>query len=234
MRAVEFITEIDRRNVLKGLAAGGLMAAAAGSYLTKKDPVRRPTVGKVVNQDEPEVDDGISKAPNTISNRPELEKLLINAASSANPPLTGVELAAFLAQCFHESDKFNAMREYGGPKRFKRLYDITTNPRLAKILGNLHIGDGIRYHGRGFIQLTGRENYRNAGKALGIDLEGNPELAVNPKIAAKIAVWYWNTRVRPYVNDFTDTGAVTRKINAKLKGLDSREAAFRRYLETMR
>lgn len=230
MRAKEFITEIDRRGFLKGAVGAGLAAGAGiGAYMASKGMVNKPELAK-----DPEPAAKPIKSPSPISSRPDFESLLVATAKSVNPPIKGIELAAFLAQCFHESDKFRSMREYGGPKRFKKLYDISNNPRLAKILGNLHIGDGIRYHGRGFIQLTGRANYKNAGDALGLDLEKNPELAADPKIAAKIAVWYWNTRVRPYVSNFSDTAAVTRKINAKLKGLESRNAAFQKYLETMR
>ena len=61
-------------------------------------------------------------------------------------------------------------------------------------LGNTQPGDGPRFKGRGFIQITGRSNYRAAGQALGIDLEGNPGLALERQAGAKILVWYWTTR----------------------------------------
>lgn len=59
-----------------------------------------------------------------------------------------------------------------------------------KSLGNTEEGDGWKYRGRGFIQLTGRSNYRRYGKLLGVDLEGKPDLANDPEVAAMIAVVY--------------------------------------------
>jgi predicted chitinase len=61
-------------------------------------------------------------------------------------------------------------------------------------LGNIHAGDGVRYKGRGFIQLTGRNNYRAAGKALGLELEANPDLALQADTAARVFVWYFKNR----------------------------------------
>lgn len=224
MRAKEFVTEISRRGFLKGAAAGAIAGAAISPLLLKQPDIKKPDVAK-----QPELKD-----PGPVSKNPAYEQVLIKTAKSANPPIKGVELAQLLGQCYHETAGFTSLKEHGGPRYFKRLYDIAHNPRMAKILGNLHIGDGIRYHGRGFIHLTGRGNYKSAGDALGIDLIARPELAEHPETAARIAVWYWIKRVRPSVSDFNDTAAVTRKINSKLEGLSSRVAAFKAYLTAMK
>jgi predicted chitinase len=63
-----------------------------------------------------------------------------------------------------------------------------------KDLGNTHPGDGPRYKGRGYIQLTGRANYAAYGAKIGVDLVNNPDLALRPDIAAKIVVAYWKDR----------------------------------------
>jgi len=97
---------------------------------------------------------------------------------------------------------------------------------LSLIRRNTHPGDGVRYHGRGFIQLTGRENYRKVGNAIGLPLEEKPELAERPDVAAKVAVWYWQNRVAPRVKNFSDTQASTRPINAGLHGIEDRVIKF--------
>ena len=135
------------------------------------------------------------------------------------------ELAAFLAQCAHESHDFKSMVEYGGSLDFRK-YDPKYAPKKARALGNKKAGDGARYKGRGYIQLTGRYNYKRAGQALGIPLEKNPELAEKPEVAAKIAVWFWQQRVQPNVDNFNDVRAVTKPINPGLNGLEDRKEAF--------
>ena len=139
--------------------------------------------------------------------------------------IKGTELAQFLAQCAHETANFASLKEFGGRLDFKQ-YDPRFNPQKAKLLGNTHAGDGVRYHGRGFIQLTGRENYRKVGDALDLPLESNPELVERPDVAAKVAVWYWQNRVAPKVNDFSDTKLVTKPINASMHGIDDRQTKF--------
>lgn len=80
--------------------------------------------------------------------------------------------------------------EKGGDAYFTRLYDISgTRPKLAQQYGNVLRGDGIKFHGRGDIQLTWHDNYKAAGDYLGIDLVGNPALALDPLNAVKI-MWF--------------------------------------------
>lgn len=97
-------------------------------------------------------------------------------------------LAYMLGTAFHETaGTMQPVHEYGGDAYFTRMYDITgNNPSLARRLGNLNHGDGIKYAGRGYVQLTGKGNYARMGKLLGLDLVGNPDLAMDPNIAARI------------------------------------------------
>ena len=95
-------------------------------------------------------------------------------------------------------------------------------------------GDGYKFRGRGFIQLTGRDNYRMAGQALGIDLLNHPELASKPEVAAQIAVWYWKNRVAPKVDSFKDTKAVTKTINPGMKHLDQRADKLKSFQVAMK
>ena len=140
--------------------------------------------------------------------------------------IRGVELAQFLAQTHHESLGFKRMEEMGSPAAFMRKYDKTKNPSKAKTLGNTERGDGAKYFGRGHIQLTGKYNYKIAGEALGLPLEKKPELAADPSIAEKIAVWFWNTRVKQKVSDFDNVRLATRPINPALNGLEDRTQLF--------
>lgn len=111
------------------------------------------------------------------------------------------------------------MTEYGSGEEYEGRTD----------LGNTEPGDGPRYKGRGYIQITGRYNYRTYGGYIGEDLEGSPTLAEQPKIAAQVALQYWNRIVRPSVSDFTDTTKVTKLINGGTNGLADRKAKFSQY-----
>ena len=203
------IEDLNRRGFLGGLA--GLGATAAGMPAQAKQTQPAP-------QEK-------SEPINMLSNHPQHEAVLQRAAKAAG--IKGTELAQFMAQTNHESWDFSRLKEKGmGKGYFSKKYDPKFAPRTAKILGNKHVGDGEKYHGRGFIQLTGRDNYRMASQALGIDLLNNPELAERPDVAAKIAIWYWQTRVKPHINNFNDTKAVTQKINPALRGLHDRHAKF--------
>lgn len=94
-------------------------------------------------------------------------------------------LAYGLATAFHES-RLLPIHEEGGPAYLSK-YDGRAD------LGNNQLGDGVRYAGRGLVQLTGRRNYTKAGKALGLDLVGNPDLALEPEHATRILVWGMET-----------------------------------------
>lgn len=88
------------------------------------------------------------------------------------------QLAYILATTVHESGAGKYMKEIASGSAYEGRRD----------LGNTQSGDGVRYKGRGYVQITGRSNYSNWSKRLGIDLVGNPQLAERPEIAAKILV----------------------------------------------
>ena len=157
------------------------------------------------------------------------------------------ELAALLAQTAHESNNFRIMSEdlsYSAQGLMKTFPSAFPNARIASRYanrpqaianrayanrngnGNEASGDGWRYRGRGYIQLTGRENYQRAGRALGLPLERQPDLAGKPEIAAQIAIWYWKNRPRPNVRDFYDVRGVTATINPAQSHARSREEHF--------
>ncbi|NVJ08093.1 LysM peptidoglycan-binding domain-containing protein [Myxococcus sp. AM001] len=142
----------------------------------------------------------------------------LNRAMAEANITTPMRKAAFLAQLAHESGQLRYMEEIASGAAYEGRRD----------LGNTQPGDGVRYKGRGPIQLTGRANYRAAGRALGIDLEGNPQRAKDPDVAFRIAGWYWSSR---NLNTYADAGnfrEVTRRINGGYNGLADREMYYRR------
>ncbi len=88
-------------------------------------------------------------------------------------------LAYVLATAHHEVDrKMQPIKEYGGDAYFFRMYDIDGDrPAVARRLGNLATGDGVRFHGRGFVQITGRYNYADWQNRLNVDLTSNRSCA---------------------------------------------------------
>jgi hypothetical protein len=83
-------------------------------------------------------------------------------------------------------------------------------------LGNTQPGDGKRYKGRGFIQLTGRANYRAYGRLMDVDLEKTPRLALEPEIAAQVFALYWKWKKVAAACDAADWKRVRRLVNGGL------------------
>ena len=138
---------------------------------------------------------------------------------------TPVRAAAFIAQVAHESGQLYYKEEIASGAAYEGRTD----------LGNTEPGDGRRYKGRGLIQLTGRFNYRQAGQALGLPLEENPDRVVqDPYTNAAVAGWYWDSR---YINTAADAGdfeRVTRLINGGLNGYDDRYYFWQRAQDALK
>lgn len=155
-------------------------------------------------------------------------------------------LEAFMAQMCHESGEFTRIEEnlhYSAgrllavfPKYFKTRAQAEATARGGPVaiaslvyggrMGN-QIGtiDGYAFRGRSPIQLTGRDNYRAAGKALGVDLVNNPDKANDLDTLFRICGWFWKTRG---LNSLADNGdlasfkAITKRINGGYNGLPDR------------
>ena len=107
-------------------------------------------------------------------------------------------------------------------KKYERNPEKLANFVYGGRMGNVNPGDGYKFRGRGYIQLTGRETYREVGKIAGLDLENDPELASKPENAIRIACAFWTWKK---INPTCDTGdftAVTKKINGGTNGLTDR------------
>ena len=131
--------------------------------------------------------------------------------------------AAFLAQIGHESGGLKYTRELWGPTPAQVRYEG------RKDIGNTEPGDGSKYRGRGFIQITGRANYAAAGKALHLDLIGHPEILEEPDMCALSAAWWWfahglNERADDVSRD--SFVRITQIINGGTNGLPDRLARW--------
>ena len=91
-------------------------------------------------------------------------------------------------------------------------------------------GEGYKYRGRGYIQLTGRDNYRTIGKAIGVDLESNPDLLLDHDTALKASFEYMRSRVSQSALKRGDVKAVTLAINGGYNGLKHREQYYNEFL----
>lgn len=133
-------------------------------------------------------------------------------------------IAGFLSQVGVESEEFLYVKELGN-NAYLSKYDTGT---LAKKLGNTPEadGDGQKYRGRGLIQVTGHDNYRDCGKALGLDLLNHPELLEQPLYAVESAGWYWNSRNINAACDADNIRLISRLVNGGTNGLDRRTAYY--------
>lgn len=157
-------------------------------------------------------------------------------------------MGMFLAQIAHESAELTKTEENlnysadglrrtfpkyfleGEFELFARQPERIANRVYGARNGNLGTGtgDGWRYRGRGPIMLTGRNNYRDAGKALGLDLVSDPDLVKVPLIGARVAGYFWEVNA---LNVFADTGnfvATTQTINGSQRGASDRYAYYLR------
>jgi len=141
---------------------------------------------------------------------------VLNAAMGKFGIVTPARQAAFIAQIGHESGQLRYVRELGNDKYLVK-YDTG---KLAARLGNTPAadGDGLKYRGRGLIQITGLDNYRRCGEALGLDLVKHPELLELPQHAAASAAWFWQQKGLNTLADRGDFETITRRINGGLNG----------------
>jgi putative chitinase len=126
---------------------------------------------------------------------------------------TELRVAHFLAQTCEESDGFCTTEEYASGAAYEGRRD----------LGNTQPDDGVRFKGRGLIMITGRYNYTDYGKSLGLPLLIQPALAGCPVNAVKIAIAFWTKHELNVFADKDDIETITRRINGGLNGLATRQ-----------
>jgi putative chitinase len=160
--------------------------------------------------------------------------------------------ACFIGQCMHESGGFKFLKEnlnYSAkalmntwPSRFpdmdtaekyERQPEKIANKVYSGRMGNTEDGDGAKYIGRGLIQLTGKDNYKAFGEAIGEDLVSNPQLVEEPRYAALSAGWFWNKRGLNALADIMDITTLTVRINGGKIGIDDRIAKINKALDVL-
>ncbi len=116
------------------------------------------------------------------------------------------KIAYFLATFKWETaHTMRPIDEHGGPKYFNKRYGPNTS--AGKRVGNTQEGDGALFHGRGYVQLTGRANYTKAKKLTGVDLLADPDRAKEPALAYQIAIqgmidgWFTGQKLSKFFND---------------------------------
>jgi putative chitinase len=132
--------------------------------------------------------------------------------------------AHFLAQLDHESGSLHYAEEIADGSTYESRRD----------LGNTQSGDGVKFKGRGLIQLTGRINYRAYGEHVRKDLTQEPSLvASDPALCVDVAGWYWDERGINQLADYDNIKKVTRKVNGGLNGLNDRKDFLERAKEVL-
>ena len=162
--------------------------------------------------------------------------------------------ACFIGQCMHESGGFKHLKEnlnYSAKalmntwpsrfpdadtaEKFERQPEKIANKVYSGRMGNSEDGDGAKFIGRGLIQLTGKDNYRAFGEAIGEDLVANPQLVEEPRYAALSAGWFWNKRGLNALADLNpmDITTMTVRINGGKIGINDRIAKINKALDIL-
>ena len=176
--------------------------------------------------------------------RSNIDVNILNRQMTAYGIDTPLRIAHFIAQVAHESGSFKHTSENlnysaGTLRRVFRKYfpntemtnDYSKKPEIiasrvyANRMGNGNeaSGEGYKYRGRGYIQLTGKDNYTQLTKETGFDFINSPdELASNPKYSIVAACWYWKSRGLNKYADQDNIREITRRINGGYNGLEDR------------
>jgi predicted chitinase len=212
------------RSGRKGVVVGALTARRNGKVDDKARRATTASLKKAAGKGEARnnIDPDVVRAAAPNLSKKEAGKVANQLEKGAD--VAGIKTergkANFVAQTAHETDGFKTTREYSSGQQYEGRSD----------LGNTKPGDGQRYKGRGYIQITGRANYAEASKDLGVNYVKNPERAANPEDAAKIAGWYYRERGisrQADAGNFTET---TRRINGGQNGAADRQQRYERAL----
>ena len=162
-------------------------------------------------------------------------------------------IAAFLGNLAHESGSLRLVEEnlnYSATRlqqvfpryfRGRNVWAYNHHPeKIANVVyaarmgnGGERTGDGWKFRGRGFIQLTGKDNYEEFGEAIGKDLVNDPDWVKTPEGAAISAAWFWARHGLNELADADNLRGITKKINGGLNGHDERVAFYNRIMDVL-
>lgn len=188
-----------------------------------KDDAKKTADPPLTEEEKPKND--IKQEPNYKSKLKVPNELVI-AMKKYGVGKTPLERAHFLAQTNHESGNFIYKEEIASGKAYEGRKD----------LGNTQAGDGVRYKGRGYIQLTGRANYNKYGPTAGADFVGNPTI-VATKYFADTACMFWKSNklgAKCVDSSTTTIKVITKRINGGYNGLDDRKKKFCAYWKKLK
>jgi predicted chitinase len=199
---------VKKFQAARGLAADGIAGAATQAALGAQRAAKQPAKSFALTPMQIGTICGCAGA-NVEQHWPGLQKAMAECGLDNH-----ASMVAAIATIGTEVPSFLPINEYGGNAYFTKMYEG------RKDLGNTQPGDGARYHGRGYIQLTGRANYRSYGQKLGLPLEQNPDLALQPEVAARILARYMKDRGIDKLAARGDWQGVRRAVNGGLNGWD--------------
>lgn len=176
----------------------------------------------LTEEDKPK--DNIQPVPNYKS-KLKVPSELVLAMRKYGVGKTPLERAHFLAQTAHESGNFIYKEEIASGDAYEGRRD----------LGNTEPGDGKRYKGRGFIQLTGRANYKKYGPTAGADFVGNPTIVASKYYSDTACMFWVSHRLGAKCTDSSTQSIkiITKKINGGYNGLEDRVKKFTKYWEDL-
>jgi len=239
---------------INGLTADGVVGDGTWAKMFGAAPLVTPVAAPIVA---PIANSGTLKLANLKGHIPDAVIAMIPDTAAKFGINTPLRLAHFLAQCGHESGGFRATQEnlnysaQGLNGIFKKYFPTAASAAAyarqpAKIAAKVYAnrmgngseasGEGYKFRGRGYIQLTGKENYTAFGKSIGEDILSNPDV-VSSKYALLSAAWFFS---KNGLHKIADSGAsdavvtqITKRVNGGTIGLPDRIKHFKEYYKLL-
>lgn len=192
---------------------------AENQFALEVDSEPDPTLSE---EDKPK--NNIERVPNYKTNV-KVPNEIVLAMRKYNIGRDALERAHILSQCDHESGGWRLKYELWGPTATQSGYEGRDD------LGNNAAGDGYKYRGRGYIQLTGKANYKKYSKSVGADIVSSPDLVANTYFADTPCLFWISRNLSKYAtgSDISNIKSITKKINGGFNGLDDRIKKFTKY-----